>query len=124
MLWSIWVPVTPGRKGKISRQQNMGCWKKSKKRERECPVDRMVTKQKIRCMSNQNIPRIKILVQEGWSSPEHRSQVTGTQGTRKQNFKMKRGLEEHMVYKHGIAMSNEDMEILGHQVKMLRRIKK
>lgn len=37
---------------------------------------------------------------------------------------MKRGLEEHMVYKHGIAMSNEDMEILSHQVKMLRRIKK
>lgn len=73
--------------------------KKVKKRELECPADRMVTKQKIRCMSNQNISGRKILVQESWSSSEHRSQVTGTQGARKWNFKMKRRLEEHMVKK-------------------------
>lgn len=36
---------------------------------------------------------------------------------------MRWGLEEHMVKKRGIAMSNEDMEILGHQMKMLRRLK-
>lgn len=36
---------------------------------------------------------------------------------------MKRGLEEHMVKKRGIAVSNEDMEVLGRQMKMLRTIK-
>jgi len=35
-----------------------------------------------------------------------------------------KGLEEYVVQKHGITMTNEDgMEILGHQVKMSRRIK-
>lgn len=37
---------------------------------------------------------------------------------------MKRGLQKHMVKKRGIAMSNEEMEILGRQMKMLRRIKR
>lgn len=67
-----------GKKRKDIQTAKYRLLEKRKKRELECPVDRMVTKQKIRCMSNQNISRIKTLVQEGWSSPEHRSQVTGT----------------------------------------------
>lgn len=80
MLWSIWVPVTVGRKDILTAKYRLP---ERIKRSFECLVDRMVTKQKIRFIRNRSISRIKTLVQEGWSSPEHRSLIAGTYRSRK-----------------------------------------
>lgn len=89
MLWSIWVPVTVGRKDILTAKYRLP---ERIKRSSECLVDRMVTKQKIRFIRNRSISRIKTLVQKGWSSPEYRSRIAGTYRSRKWYFKLREGI--------------------------------